>query len=223
MAKVLVVEDDGELRGMVEDWLSHEHYEVECAATGTEGQEKLIFYNYDLIVLDWDLPGVSGLEICREMRNRGNKTPVLMLTGKGSISDKEVGLDSGADDYLTKPFHMKELSARIRALLRRVAGQTTNVLTARNLVLDPVKFAVTRDGQPINLRRREFALLEFFMRNPNRVFSLEALADRVWASESDASPEAIRSCLKRLRKSIGDSEDQPLIKTVHGVGYKLEC
>jgi DNA-binding response OmpR family regulator len=223
MAKLLVVEDDAELCGMIEDWLTHEHYQVEATGNGRDALEKLTFYEFDLILLDWELPETSGLEICTVFRQRGGTTPILMLTGKKTIDDKELGLNSGADDYLTKPFHMKELSARVRAILRRSSNQLSNVLKAGDLSLDPISFRVMRGADEIQLQKREFALLEFFMRNQSRVFSPDALLERVWASESDATAEAIRTCLKRLRQKIDEPGKDSVIKTVHGVGYKLEA
>jgi two-component system response regulator MprA len=198
------------------------HYQVELAYTGTEAADKLIHYAYDAVVLDWDLPHKSGLEIMREFRASGKMTPILMLTGKGDIQEKEAGLDAGADDYLTKPFHMRELGARLRSLLRRASSAPSNVLTARDIKLNPSTFEVTKNGETIELLKREFALLEFFMRNPNRVFSADAILDRVWKSESDSTPEALRTTLGRLRKKIDSEKGDSLIKTVHGVGYKLQ-
>ncbi|HEY9718195.1 MAG TPA: response regulator transcription factor [Trichormus sp.] len=222
MAKVLVVEDNRELASMINDWLVFEHYEVEFAYTGSDGMEMLQHYLYDAIILDWELPNKSGIEICRDFRSSGKMTPILMLTGKSEIDDKEMGLDAGADDYLTKPFHMKELGARLRAIIRRSANAPSNVLKAGDIELNPTTFEVTKGGAPIDLLKREFALLEFFMRNPNRVFSAEALLDRVWTSESDATAEALRTTLGRLRKKIDTPKADSLIKTVHGVGYKLQ-
>jgi DNA-binding response OmpR family regulator len=222
MAKVLVVEDNRELASMINDWLVFEHYEVEFAYTGSDGMEMLQHYLYDAIILDWELPNKSGIEICRDFRSSGKMTPILMLTGKSEIDDKEMGLDAGADDYLTKPFHMKELGARLRAIIRRAANAPSNVLKAGDIELNPTTFEVTKGGAPIDLLKREFALLEFFMRNPNRVFSAEALLDRVWTSESDATAEALRTTLGRLRKKIDTPKADSLIKTVHGVGYKLQ-
>jgi DNA-binding response OmpR family regulator len=222
MAKVLVVEDNRELASMINDWLVFEHYEVEFAYTGSDGMEMLQHYLYDAIILDWELPNKSGIEICRDFRSSGKMTPILMLTGKSEIDDKETGLDAGADDYLTKPFHMKELGARLRAIIRRAANAPSNVLKAGDIELNPTTFEVTKCGAPIDLLKREFALLEFFMRNPNRVFSAEALLDRVWTSESDATAEALRTTLGRLRKKIDTPKADSLIKTVHGVGYKLQ-
>lgn len=222
MAKILVVEDDLGLSRMVRDWLTFEHHLVETADNGRDGLDKLSFYEYDVVVLDWELPEMTGVEIIREFRSRGGTTPVLMLTGKGSVSDKELSFDAGADDYLTKPFHMKELSMRLRALLRRSSGFTGDALTFRDLMLEPSKHRVTRDGKDVQLLPKEFSLLEFFMRHPNQVFSAEALLSRVWASETDTTVDAVSTCIKRLRKKVDVEGRTSVIKTVHGVGYKLE-
>lgn len=221
MAKILLVEDDRDLAGMVFDWLKFEHHLVEMVHDGQEGLELVQSYDYDIIVLDWELPNVSGVDILRQYRSGGGMTPILMLTGKGAVHEKEAGLDSGADDYLTKPFHMKELSARVRSLLRRPPQVTGNVLTAGLLSLEPSTYRVTKNGADLQLLPKEFALLEFLMRHPNQVFSAEALLDRVWKSESDVSPETVRTCLKRLRKKIDVEGEASIIQTLHGVGYKL--
>lgn len=223
MAKILLVEDDMGLSRMVRDWLTFEHHLVETADNGRDGLDKLQFYQYDLVILDWELPEMTGIEICKEFRSRGGTTPVLMLTGKGTIGDKESGFEAGADDYLTKPFHMKELSMRLKALLRR--GGTAlqgDTLKFRDLVLEPTSHRVTRDGKDLQLLPKEFALLEFLMRHPNQVFSAEALLSRVWASESDTTVDAVSTCIKRLRKKVDMDGQSSVIKTVHGVGYKLE-
>jgi len=206
---------------MLEDTLCVDHHTVELIHHGEEAKDMLRVYKFDAVVLDWDLPGCSGIEVLKALRGRGDTTPVLMLTGNNTTDHKEKGLDTGADDYLTKPFEAREFTARVRALLRRAAGQASNTLKARDIELDPTTFNVTKNGQPVKLVQREFQLLEFFMRNPNRVFSAEAVLDRVWASDSDASPEAFRTCLTRLRKKIDSEGQEPLISTVHGVGYKL--
>lgn len=222
MAKILLVEDDVDLAGMVLDWLKFEHYNVELVYTGTEGLDRALGSEYDAIILDWDLPGVAGIEICKRLRAQGANTPVIMLTGKDAIAEKEMGLDSGADDYLTKPFNMKELAARLRAVLRRPAGLLDNVLRVRDIELEPTKYFVRKAGIELQLLPREFSLLEFFMRHPNQVFSAEALIQRVWLSDSEATGDAIRTCLKRLRKKLNDNDDEnPIIQTIHGVGYKL--
>jgi DNA-binding response OmpR family regulator len=221
MPKILIVEDDLDLRSIVEDWLRHEHHLVETATKGDEAMELIGIYPYDVIILDWNLPVMSGIQILKKFRQDGGKTPVLMLTGQDLAENIETGLDSGADDYLTKPFHMKELSARIRALLRRPQTVTENVLRAGDLTLNPRTFAVTKSGADIRLLPKEFALLEFLMRHPNQVFSAEALLDRVWHSENDAAPETVRTCIKRLRRKIDGESENSLIQTLHGVGYKL--
>ncbi len=218
----MIIEDDAGLSKMVRDWLTFEHHMVETAVTGCAGLEKLQFYQYDVVILDWELPEISGIDICKQFRLQGGTAPVLMLTGKGNISDKETGFDAGADDYLTKPFHMKELSVRVRALLRRVSGFSGDELKYRDLCLEPSCHRVSRNGRDLQLLPKEFALLEFFLRHPNQVFSAEALLSRVWSSETDATVDAVSTCIKRLRKKV-DIEGAPsVIRTVHGVGYKLE-
>ncbi|HEY9785179.1 MAG TPA: response regulator transcription factor [Candidatus Obscuribacterales bacterium] len=221
MAKILVVDDDKLLTDMISDCLSAEHHVVECSLNGDDARERMQNYHYDVIILDWGLPGISGLELCKKFRFDGGTTPILMLTGRDTISEKESGLDSGADDYLTKPFHMKELSARIRALLRRIHPAKSNVLVAKNIALDPAIHRVTRDGAEVQLHPKEFALLEHFMRNPNQVFSAQSLLDRVWTSESNVGPETVRTCIKRLRQKIDVDGQASLIENVYGVGYKL--
>jgi two-component system OmpR family response regulator len=221
MAKILLVEDDEDLATMVVEWLSFEHYAVELVTDGRDGLDRLRLCQYDAVVLDWELPVMNGPDICRTYRSEGGSTPIIMLTGKGTVSEKEHGLDSGADDYLTKPFNMKELSARLRALLRRVSNTATNILSVGQLTIDPTKYKVTRAGVEVQLLPREFALLEFLMRHPDEVFSGDALLQRVWHSESEATSEAIRTCIKRLRQKIDNDDDDSIIQTIPRVGYKL--
>ncbi|HNB23823.1 MAG TPA: response regulator transcription factor [Candidatus Melainabacteria bacterium] len=215
-----MIEDNADLANMVRTFLIFEHHTVETIAHGGEARDHLKTFDYDLIVLDWELPEVSGIEILKDYRQRGGQAPVLMLTGKDDVSDKEAGLDGGADDYLTKPFHMKELGARVRSLLRRPAVVKETVLKAKNLTMDPSKYRVHKDGELVTLVPKEFQLLEFMMRHPNQVFTPEALLNRVWPSESDSTTEALRTTMKRLRKKV--DEDGSILKTVHGVGYILE-
>jgi len=222
LAKLLLIEDDAGLCRMIRDWLTIEHHNVEVVGDGKEGLEKLQFYEYDIVILDWALPGMQGVDILKEFRDNGGVTPVLMLTGKDAVTDKEQGFDAGADDYLTKPFHMKELSARLRALLRRPQAYVGDVIEHGNLSLDRSNYAVVRNGEQIRLLPKEFALLEFLMRHPNQVFSADALLNRVWASESDATIDALTTCIKRLRKKVDVQGQQSIIRTIHGVGYKLD-
>jgi DNA-binding response OmpR family regulator len=221
MAKILLVEDNADLVTALIDWLTHEHFTVEVASNGRTGMDLMTCAEYDLMILDWDLPDINGIELCRQFRRQGGKTPIIMLTGKSAIAEKEEGLDSGADDYLTKPFNMRELSARIRAMMRRNSGQSSNTLRAGNLTLDPHKYKVLKDGVDIHLLPKEFALLELLMRNPDTVFSAESIIQRVWISDSEATPEAVRTCIRRLRQKIEDDGAQPLIETLHRVGYRL--
>jgi len=221
MAKVLLVEDDQTLAHNIAEWLTLEHYIVESVADGTEAVDRLKFYQFDLIILDWLLPGLTGIEVCKQFRAHGGTTPILMLTGKKDVDEKEMGLDSGADDYLTKPFHLKELSARLRALLRRHPAVSSNNLTIGSMELSLQDHIFKKNGKVIRLFPKEFSLLEFLMRHPNQVFSSEALLDRVWNSSSDVSPESIRTYVARLRAKIDDADSESIIENVHGVGYKL--
>jgi DNA-binding response OmpR family regulator len=223
MAKILVVEDEPDLSEPIKVFLTHEHHIVEVIDNGAEALDRLRFYKYDVIILDWMLPGMLGVDVCKQFRTSGGTTPILMLTARKQTHEKVEALDAGADDYLTKPFDVNEVGARVRALLRRPHGVTSNVLKVRNLVLETGTFKVTRDDKDIQLLPKEFALLEFLMRHPNQVFSAEAILDRVWASDSEASPETIRTYVKRLRQKIDTEGNQSIISTVHGVGYKLEC
>lgn len=223
MSKILVVEDDTTLCKFICEWLAHDHHLVEVVNTGDEGQSRLKAYFYDLIILDIELPNVTGLEILKDFRAAGGQTPVLILTGRKKIEDKLIGFDSGADDYLTKPFHGHELLARLRALLRRASGLfAEDVLKFGDIELDPTNYRVTKGGEEVRLRPKEFALLEFLMRNPNRVFQGEALLNRVWVTDSEATIDALTTCIRRLRQKIDEEGKPSIIRTVHGVGYSLE-
>ncbi|MBX9687157.1 MAG: response regulator transcription factor [Candidatus Obscuribacterales bacterium] len=221
MAKVLIIEDDKQLSLLISDWLRGQGHLPEAIYKGAEGLERLKFYKYDLVILDWELPEISGPEICKEYRSSGGATPILMLTGKKELDDKEEGLDAGADDYLTKPFALKELGARLRALLRRPAVVVQNELIAGDITLRPGSRQAFKAGEELNLQPKELALLEFFMRHPNQPFSSEALLERVWVSDSDAAPDTVRIQIMRLRNKIDDDGKESMIRTVHRVGYML--
>lgn len=221
MAKILIVEDNSELADNISEWLSGEKHNVDCCGDGTRAVAFLDTYEYDVIVLDWSLPGMSGLEICKQFRSRGGVTPILMLTGRRTVDDKESGLDAGADDYLTKPFEMRELSARIRALLRRAPSPPADLLTAADIILDKQGRRVTKSGKELKLMPKDFAILELLMTYPNKVFSAEALIERIWSSDSDASPEVVRKHVNRIRSQVDGEGESSLIRTVHGVGYSL--
>ncbi len=221
VAKVLIVEDDPVNLANVRHWLEHESYFVETAVDGDTAISLLRVYSYDVIVLDWDLPKISGLEVLRTYRQSGGMTPVLMLTGKTQMTEKETGLDSGADDYLTKPFEMRELTARLRSLLRRAARTADNFLQCGGLILEPRTRRVTCGEMDLNLLPKEFALLEFLMRHPDESFTGEALLNRVWTSESAASLNTVKSFVYLLRKKLAAAGKSDLLQTVPGEGYKL--
>jgi DNA-binding response OmpR family regulator len=221
MAKILLVEDEQGLAGAVKSWLADEHHSVDIASTGLHALEKLGSTQYDLILLDWLLPELSGIDICRRYRERRGAAPIIMLTAKGSVFDKETGLDSGADDYITKPFHLRELSARIRALLRRPSKSTAAWLKVSHVELNPDSLRVTINGAPIHLLPKEFILLEILMRNQNKIMTADELLNQVWGTETEITTDTLRSNIKSLRRKI-DSGQPSLIVTVHGVGYKMK-
>ena len=224
MAKILLVEDDVDLSSMISARLEAENHVVECAHDGKVGHDYMMLTKYDLIILDWNLPGMEGVQVLKEYRKAGGNSPVIFLTGRDEISEKEVGLDSGADDYLTKPFNTRELSARIRALLRRPEAVQAEVLTSGDLMLDPANHRFTKSGKEMRLQPKDFSLLEFFMRNQDRPFSPDALLQRVWHADSDATIDGLRAAIKRIRKVIDASanEEDSFIETMPRVGYRFK-
>jgi DNA-binding response OmpR family regulator len=220
VAKILLVEDEHDLAEAIVDWLADEYHVVEVAEDGSDVLPRFAATGYDLAILDIMLPGVDGLTICRRLRESGASIPILMLTAKKSIESKEAGLDAGADDYLTKPFQLRELSARVRALLRRPLTQPRDVLRCVGLTLDRRTCTVTKHGSLLKLLPKEFAMLELFMRHPNEVISIDALLDRVWGTQSSIVPETVRTNIKTLRKKIEGSGVS--IQTIHSLGYRLE-
>lgn len=221
MAKILLVEDDYASAEIVKTWLSAQRYDVEIARDGAEALEFLRMAEFDVILLDFNLPHVSGFNVLKQFRGAGNSTPVIMVTAKSAIADKEALLDGGADDYLTKPYDLNELSARIRVQLRKSANSVSGQLVVGNLVVFPEQMRVTKDGLSIELLPKEFSLLEFFMRNPDKVFSAEAIMSRVWSLDSESGTNAFRTTLTRLRRKLNLKDDESLIETVHGAGYRL--
>lgn len=219
MAKVLVVEDDADLAARILDFLGKEGHVAEHINNGAEASERLRFYEYDLILLDWQLPGATGIDICKAYRANGGNKPILMMTGMDTSANKITGLDTGADDYVTKPFDFPEVASRIRALLRRQNTTVSMTLKAQDLELNSADHTVRRAGNSIDLTPREFAILEFLMKHSDQVVSPEMILNGVWHSESDSTVDSIYTLVKNIRKKIGDK--QTLIKTVHGLGYKL--
>lgn len=220
MPKVLLVDDDRELVKQLAIALGVNSYSVETAHDGADALQLLSMQSFDVIVLDWNMPGMSGVEVCREFRGKGGQTPVVMLTAQGSVTDKEAGLDAGADDYVTKPFSLRELEARLRALLRRPqAYQAT--LQHGALVADSQSCTVVVDGNALRLLPTEFRLLEFFMRHPDRCLSSEELLTNVWGMDKEVSDTSVRTYIKTLRRKLADAGIDKSIETIKGLGYRL--
>ncbi len=222
MAKLLVVEDDENLVKELEELLGKEQHVVDTAQDGISAKEMLQNFVYELVVLDVNIPEMNGIDLCAWFRKTGGATPVLMLTGMSSISDKEKGLDSGADDYLTKPFSARELMARIRALLRRSPVLSSGQLRHRDLVVELSTKTVLRGGEEIRLWAREYDVLVFLLKNVNHIFDADALIARVWPMESEVSPEAIRQCVRRLREKVDQEGEPSYITTIKGFGYTIK-
>lgn len=223
LAKILVVDDDSKLGDSVREWLTLEQHTVELAATAEEAEDFLAVSKYDVILLDWAMPGKSGIELCKDLRNKRVKTPIIMLTGNTAIEQREQGLDTGADDYLTKPFNLRELSARVRAILRRATDQVSNTLEHAAMSLDTQARQCHINGKEVTLQPKEFAVLEFLMRHKPEVFSNNALIERVWKADTSATEDAIRTCVMRLRKKLADADPgTEWIETVPRVGYRFK-
>ncbi len=222
--RVLVIEDEHKIARALKKALEQETYAVDVAYDGDEGYAMATTEPYDVAVIDRMLPGQhDGISIIKAMREAKFHTPVLLLTALGSISDRTTGLDSGADDYLVKPFALEELLARVRALLRRPAEQHATILTAGDLSLNTVTFEVKRAGKSIQLTGKEFALLEFLMRNQNRPLPKSTIISHVWDYDADVLPNTVKVYVKYIRNKIDQPFDKPLIHTIRGFGYKLQA
>lgn len=225
MARILLVDDDVDLVDMISEWLSSE-YQVDKAFDGQSGLLMLRDSQYDVIVLDWNLPRISGLDVCRQFRAGGGRTPIIFLTGKTTVADRELGLDGGADDYLVKPFSMRELNARLRAVQRRGELIVNEVLRCGEITLDSGRHRVTKGEVSVHLLPKEFALLEFFMRHPDQVFSSDNILARVWSTDSETGGNAVRTAIKRIRQKLDDpgcSESESIIENIPRVGYRLRA
>ena len=220
--RLLVVEDEKKVAGFVKKGLEEEGFAVDVASDGETGLHMALDGVHDLVVLDIHLPKMNGLNVLKELRRKGTATPVLLLTVRATIEDKVLGLDSGADDYLTKPFAFEELVARVRALLRRRADVKQPRLQVADLVLDPVRRTVFRGEEKIELTQKEFALLDYFMRNPGRILTRTMIAEHVWDYDFDPATNVIDVYVNYLRKKIDSGREKRLIHTVRGVGYVLE-
>jgi DNA-binding response OmpR family regulator len=221
--RILVIEDEHKIANSIRQGLSQEAYAVDVLYDGLKGYDFAISETYDLIILDRMLPGMDGLEICRKLREQHIHTPILMLTARGQLSEKIEGLDTGADDYMTKPFAFTELLARARALARRPHISIGSVLSVGDLSLDPVNFEVKRNKQLIPLSNKEYSLLHFLMRHTNKIFTKEQIISHVWNYDADVLPNSVEVYIKHLRDKIDKpfTKAQKLIHTVRGFGYKI--
>jgi len=218
--RILLVEDDDYIAKPVAKDLRHQGHVVDVASDGLSGWEYTKTVSYDLILLDLMLPKLDGLSLCRQLRAAGCTTHILMLTAKDTIADRVLGLDTGADDYLVKPFDLEELAARIRALSRRALELRQPVITHGLLTLDLHTHAIAYNGQPLSLTPKEYVILECFLRSPTQVFTRAALLDKLWDLDKLSGEETVRTHITNIRrklKAAGGSED--LIQTVYGVGY----
>ncbi len=222
MTRILIVEDDADTAAEISEVLTLEKYETEITNDGTSAIQLLEGNRYDLIVLDWGLRGQSGLEVIENFRKAGGSTPILMLTGRQKIEDKENCFDAGADDYLTKPFHIKEMRARVKALLRRGRELPDEKITHRHIIFDVPAMRVFNGEAEVELMAREYALLELLMKNKDRVYTLDMLVASVWASDEDVTYDAVRQCVARIRKKIDRDGEPSIITTLSGRGYKIE-
>ena len=222
LMRILLVEDDTAIARSLKEGLEDESYAVDIAHDGSEGYRTAAADDYDVIILDIMLPGMNGYEVCRALRNDGNKTPILMLTARDTERDIVEGLDTGADDYLAKPFSFDVLLARIRALLRRPNEKLEEILQIGDLKLDPSSKKVTRASQEINLTTKEYGVLEYLMRNKGKVLSKEQIISHVWDFDADVLPNNVELFIMFLRRKIDKPFKSKLIHTVSGFGYKLE-
>ncbi|MEA2005373.1 MAG: response regulator transcription factor [Acidobacteriota bacterium] len=220
--RILIVEDDKKVGAFLQKGLREEHYAVDVCRNGADALYIAQVNTYDVIILDVMLPGKDGFTVCREMRQSSIPTPIIMLTAKDSIEDKVIGLSEGADDYLTKPFSFEELLARIRALLRRSQDYKTKVLTVGDLEMDPLRHLVTRSGKKINLTGKEYALLEYLLRNKGRVVTQSMIIEHVWDMNYEGISNVVNVYVNHLRKKIDKNAKVKLIHTIRGHGYKID-
>ncbi len=220
--RILVVEDDLRLGSSLKKGLEGNHYAVDLVADGEDAVLAALATSYDLILLDILLPHLSGLEVCKQLREQGKTMPILLLTALGEVEDRVKGLDLGADDYLVKPFALSELEARVRALLRRSSPIKTLTLQFMDITLDTCTHAVRRGERSIMLGNKEYALLEFFMRHPHQVLSRTMIAEHVWDGDADHFSNVIDVYIRYLRRKLCDQNEPDVIYTVRGSGYQLK-
>lgn len=222
--RILLVEDNRRLSLSLKTSLIEEGYAVDTAYDGAEGLDLAGYTPYDVVILDVMLPEMNGLEVCRNLRRQGLKTPILLLTARDAVEDRVKGLDSGADDYLVKPFAMSELLARLRALLRREGSSKSGFIQVGDLQIDPATHFVERNGQDIKLTAREYTLLEYFMRHPNQLISREMVENHLWNYDFESNSNVVDVYVRRLRRKIDDPfKDPKMLETVRGAGYRLRA
>lgn len=220
--RILLVEDEPKISTYVKRGLEEAGYAVDAVFTGRDALDWAIATAYDLIILDILLPEIDGLSVCRELRSKKNSTPILMLTARDTVDDRVIGLDAGADDYLVKPFAIKELLARVRALARRAnEAPKSPLLTLANLTLDPAARRVMRAGKLIDLPAKEFSILEYLLRNADRVLTRTMIAEHIWSYDSYNQSNVVDVYIRNLRRKVDDSFEPKLIHTLRGVGYRL--
>jgi DNA-binding response OmpR family regulator len=224
MAKILLIEDDAVLAAHLKDALSKYKHHVDHVADGNDGLYWLTSQPYSVVIVDWNLPGIDGTEICKRYRQKGGTTPILMLTGRNTDSEIVVGLDAGADDYLPKPFTLDVLKARLRALLRRQPSIEPNRIVNGELELDLVTSEAFINGQLVKLTRKEYAILELLVKEEGKFLTVEAMLDRIWPSGTEVSPEVIRSHINRLKNRLAalSPTAAEMIKTSYGMGYRIQ-
>lgn len=219
--RVLLIEDNRRLSDSLKATLVEDGYAVDTAYDGLEGEDMAVFTPYDVIILDVMLPKRDGIEVCRSLRDQKIATPILMLTARDALDDRVAGLDSGADDYLVKPFEIKELRARLRALMRRRSPEKAGELAIEDLRLDPAGHYAWRADEPLELTAKEFALLEYLMRNPNRLITREMVVAHLWDYDQTIASNVVDVYIRRLRRKVDDPHDLKLIETVRGAGYRM--
>ena len=220
--RILIVEDEPKVASFIRRALEEESYAVDVCSDGIQGRDLASEVDYDLIILDLLLPGLPGIDVLKAVRDAKVTTPILILTARSKVDQRVKGLDAGADDYLTKPFAIEELIARVRALLRRASGDTAGILQVDDLVLNPISREVTRSGQHIDLTSKEYALLEYMMRNAGRVLTRPMIAEHVWDLDFDTFTNVIDVYISYLRNKIDRGHARELIHTVRGSGYTLK-
>ena len=224
MKRILVVDDEPAMRTGLKDNLEIERYQIAEAEDGQKGLEKIINGQYDLIILDVMMPGMSGFDVCKKVRAMGNNTPIILLTAKGEEIDKVLGLELGADDYVTKPFSLRELIARVKVILRRTENNlpSNNEYTIGKLKVDFATYNASSDGRDVNLSHREFEILKYLLEHKNKTVSRDDLLSEVWGMESRITTRTIDNFILRLRQKVENDANHPkIILTIYGIGYKM--